>query len=93
MRYTVIILSIVLISLSYIIYESESIYAMKSLNGNLNEVVSSYEIKETEKEANQVLRDSKATSFVPTFFKVSDDFSKIYEVPNRITSHNRSNLN
>ena len=91
MKYTTIILSIVLISLSYIIYESESVDAMKNPISNWKE--SPVEIKETKIIANQVLRDSKATSFVPHIFKVSDDFSKIYEVSNRITNHNRSSLN
>ena len=92
MKYTAIILSIVLISISYIIYESESTYAMRSQNINWHEHSHPFEVKETKKEATQILRDSKATSFVPSF-KTDYDFSKIDEIPSRYQNNNRSTLN
>ncbi len=91
MKYTIIILSIALISISYLMYESESAYAMRTVNNNWDYSGFSFEGTQTDKEANQTLRDSKAVSFVPTF-RSYNTISENYEIPNRYTNHNRSDM-
>ena len=87
MKYKIILLSIALLSVSYLITESESAYAMKTVNSNWSHPGFSFvDTTPTHKEANQVLRDSKATSFVPTFRH--NTISENHEMPDR--NHNRS---
>ena len=50
MKYTTIILSIALISVSYLISESESADGMKTLTSNWNLQVFSFEVIQTDKE-------------------------------------------
>ena len=61
---------------------------MRTVNSNLNQPVFSFDDTPTHKEAHQVLRDSKATSFVPTFRH--NTISENHEMPDRYTKHNRS---
>ncbi len=90
MNYKVIILSIALISVGYIISESESANAMRSVMSNWNQPVFSFEGTPIHQEANQVLRDSKAASFVPTFRY--NNISENHDMPDRYTNHNRSHM-
>lgn len=91
MKYTAIILTLVLISVICIIYESESAYAMKTVNSNWHKMIPTPEVNEIKKEANMKLRDSKATSFVPTFtFNTDNTISKSYDLLNRHTNNNRA---
>ena len=89
MKYKIILLSIALLSVSYLITESESAYAMRTVNSNWNQPFS-FDDTPTHKEAHQVLRDSKAVSFVPTFRY--NTISENYEMPDRYTNHNRSHM-
>ena len=90
MKYTIIILSIALLSVSYLITESDSAYAMKTITSNWNQPVFSFEGTPIYNEATQELRDSKAVSFVPTFraYNSTDN----HETHNRYTNHNRSHM-